>query len=407
MRILWIKNDFLHPTNRGGQIRTLEILRNLHRRNEVHYVGYADPASPDGIALAPEYSTYHYPVYRPIPHRRSLKFFMQLAVNLISPLPLAVGRFVSNEMKVQISALLRAHTFDAVVCDFLMCAPNLPDMSQAVLFQHNVETRIWERHALHSPDPLRRAYFNLQAKRMFRCEREYTRMAAHVIAVSPNDAADIRKLFGAERISEIPTGVDLDYFARADGSKATGTSSADLVFLGAMDWLPNVDGARWFMSEVLPRIRAARPQTSVVLAGRNPVPEISQYARRDPQIQVTGTVPDVRPFLWNSSVSIVPLRIGGGTRLKIYEAMAAGTPVVSTTIGAEGLAVSHGRDIRLADDPAVFAEECISLLGSEQQRREQSVAALDLVVSRFSSERIAMQFESILADVNALAADHH
>jgi glycosyltransferase involved in cell wall biosynthesis len=208
-----------------------------------------------------------------------------------------------------------------------------------------------------------------------------------------------------ERIAEIPTGVDIGFFARPESFTAAGTSSADLVFLGAMDWLPNVDGARWFMSEVLPRIRAARPQTSVVFAGRNPVPEISQYARRDPQVQVTGTVPDVRPWLWNSSVSIVPLRIGGGTRLKIYEAMAAGTPVVSTTVGAEGLAVSHDRDIRLADDPALFADECVSLLESEQQRRAQSAAALDLVVSRFSSERIAMQFEAILAGVNAMTMD--
>jgi glycosyltransferase involved in cell wall biosynthesis len=394
MKILWVKNDFLHPTNRGGQIRTLEILRHLHRTNEVHYVGYADPDSSEGEDHAAEYSTRAYPVRKAMPHRRSPKFFLQLAANLLSPLPLAVDRFVSREMRTQIAVLLREHTFDAIVCDYLICAPNFPDMSRVVLFQHNVETRIWQRHAQHAPNALLRAYFRLQARRMFDCERKYSRLAAHVISVSASDSADMRTMFGVKRISEIPTGVDIDFFTRP--ANCDTKQNTDLVFLGAMDWLPNVDGARWFMAEVLPRIRASRPQASVTFAGRNPVPEISQYAKRELGIRVTGTVPDVRPWLWQSAVSIVPLRIGGGTRLKIYEAMAAGVPVVSTTVGAEGLAVNHSRDIILADDPADFARACVSLLESEQYRRELSNAARSLVTARFSSERVGGEFETIL-----------
>jgi glycosyltransferase involved in cell wall biosynthesis len=272
-------------------------------------------------------------------------------------------------------------------------SPNIPDLSRAVLFQHNVETVIWKRHAEHAGDPLRRAYFGMQAQRMFRTEREACLRAAHVIAVSENDAAQMSELFGVERISAVPTGVDIDYFRRPVGQDGR---KHDLVFVGAMDWLPNVDGARFFIREVLPLIRAKRPDCSLVLAGRSPVAEVQAYAASDPLITVTGTVADIRPYLWNAGVSIVPLRIGGGTRLKIYEGMAAGVPVVSTPVGAEGLSVCHGVNIRLTDQPAAFASHCLELLNERGRAQAQADAATDLVTSRFSWNKIASAFEDIL-----------
>lgn len=393
MKILWVKTDFLHPTDRGGQIRTLETLRRLHQRHEIHYVAYDNPDQPEGVARASEYCTRAYPVDRPIPSRNSPAFFGQLAANLFSNLPLAVGRYESAAMRAQISALLAAHNFDSVVCDFLSSAPNIPDISRCVLFQHNVETMIWRRHAEHAGNPIRRGYFRLQARRMFECERRACRAASHVIAVSRNDAEQMRQLFDIDRISEIGTGVDLDYFRRPEPSPA---ATADLVFAGAMDWLPNIDGARYFTTQVLPIIRRSRPQTSLVLAGRSPVPEIRSLAQADPLIQVTGSVPDIRPYLWTSTVAIVPLRIGGGTRLKIYEAMAAGVPVVSTSTGAEGLEVRDGKHIQLADDPESFAARCLQLLEDPALNSSLSVSALQLVTSKFSWEHVARQFESIL-----------
>ncbi len=392
MRILWVKTDFLHPTNRGGQIRTLEMLRQLHRRNEIHFVACDDPGSPEGRERASEYSSFSYPVRRRIPDRRSPAFFLQLAKNLFSPLPLAVGRFESGEVKRVIAGLLARFSFDAIVCDFLNSAPNIPDLSRAVLFEHNVESRIWERHAALAPDPLRRGYFRLQARRMARCEARFCRQAAHVVAVSSSDAGELRRRFGVERVSEIPTGVDTEYFAPPDRTRA----DWDLVFIGAMDWLPNVDGVRWFTSEVLPLIRSRRPGVTVAFAGRNPDPSVLEAARRDPLLHVTGTVPDIRPYLWNSLVSIVPLRIGGGTRLKIYEAMAAGVPVVSTSIGAEGLSVTTGSDILLADDPGSFAASCLALLDSADRRTAQATRAREGVCSNFSWRKVAESFEDIL-----------
>jgi glycosyltransferase involved in cell wall biosynthesis len=399
MKILWVKTDFLHPTDRGGQIRTLETLRRLHLNHEIHYVAYDNPHQPEGVARASEYSTRAYPVPRPVPARGSPAFVGQAIVNLLSDLPLAVGRYRSSPMQTAIQALLSGHRFDSVVCDFLSVAPNIPNLERAVLFQHNVETMIWRRHAEHATGPLRRAYFQLQAQRMFETERKFCRAAGHVIAVSRNDADQMKSLFGIDRVSEISTGVDLDYFRRPP---QTPPPAHDIVFVGAMDWLPNIDGARFFIGEILPILRRARPSCSLVLAGRSPVPEVQAFAR-DPLITVTGTVPDVRPYLWNSRLSIVPLRIGGGTRLKIYEAMAAGTPVVSTPVGAEGLAISDGIDISLASDPQAFAARCLELLDHADRARAQADAALRLVESRFSWNEVGLAFERILKQVRYAA----
>jgi glycosyltransferase involved in cell wall biosynthesis len=393
VKILWVKNDFLHPTDRGGQIRSLETLKRLHQNHEIHYVAYDNPRQPEGMARAGEYATRAYPVNRPVPKRGTAAFFVQLAGNLFSDLPLAVGRFRSAAMRGQIESLVSQYRFDSIVCDFLAVSPNIPDLSRAVLFQHNIETVIWKRHAEHAGDPLRRAYFGMQAQRMFRTEREACRTAAHVIAVSENDAAQMTELFGVERISAVPTGVDLDYFRRP---VEQGPAKHDLVFVGAMDWLPNVDGAQFFVREVLPLIRAKRPACSLVLAGRSPSSEVQALAAGDPLITVTGTVADIRPYLWDAGVSLVPLRIGGGTRLKIYEAMAAGVPVVSTRIGAEGLSVLDGVNIRLRDEPAAFAKCCLELLEERDHARVQAAAAVELVSSQFSWNKIASAFEDIL-----------
>ncbi len=402
MKILWVKTDFLHPTNRGGQIRTLETLRQLHANNEVHYVAYNDPAQPEGLARASEYSYKAYPVNRPIPPRGSPRFFVQLALNSVSRLPLAVGRYASREMREQVASLVRAHRFDSVVCDFLSVAPNIPDLSRAVLFQHNVETVIWRRHAEHASSPVRRAYFRLQANRMFRCERDACRSAAHIVAVSENDATQMKDLFGVTRVSPVSTGVDIAYFARPASRRVPDDASRSIVFVGAMDWMPNIDGARWFTQQVLPLIRQRRPGVKLILAGRSPAEELKAFTAADPLIEVTGTVPDVRPYLWDAAISIVPLRIGGGTRLKIYEAMAAGVPVVSTSIGAEGLAVEDGGNISIADTPELFATRCLALLDCPEKAKQLAAAALSLVTDRFSWAQVGRQFESILRSACAV-----
>jgi glycosyltransferase involved in cell wall biosynthesis len=261
-------------------------------------------------------------------------------------------------------------------------------MSGWVLFQHNVETVIWERHAESGRTAAHRAYFRLQAQRMFEWEKTVCQAASHVVAVSDADEQTMRKRFGIEQTSWVPTGVDFKYFERPPGAAC----HRELVFVGSMDWMPNIDGMRWFVHEVLPLIRAKIPACRLAIAGRNPPASILAESA-DPLITVTGTVPEVRPFLWESAVSIVPLRVGGGTRLKIFEAIAAGTPVVSTTIGAEGLPLEHGETIRIGDSAQDFAAACVALLEDKGARDKMASNALACIRDQFSWKQVARRFE--------------
>jgi glycosyltransferase involved in cell wall biosynthesis len=392
MKILWVKSDFLHPATKGGQIRTLETLKRLHRRHEIHYVALDLAQQAGGVERSSEYCTKAYPIPHSAPDRSTPLFWWQLAAGIFSPLPLTVSRYRSEAMRRQIDALYRQETFDVMVCDFLRTAVNISDLGNSVLFQHNVEALIWKRHAEHAPSPLHRRYFDSQYKRMSRYEGQVCRAVKSIIAVSCPDAQTMQSLYGVKQVAAVPTGVDLAYFEPPDSVERT----ADLVFLGSMDWMPNIDGMQWFVEQVMPLIRCRRPDCSLVIAGRHPPRRILRLVEQYARIKVTGTVPDVRPYLWGSTVCIVPLRIGGGTRLKIYEAMAAKIPVVSTTLGAEGLDVRHGEDIFLADSARDFAECCLTLLADPDERVRLAATAREKVATCYSWDVVARKFEALL-----------
>lgn len=394
LKILWVKTDFLHPTTRGGQIRTLETVKRLHQKHEVHYIAFEDLEQAEGPRRASEYSTKHYAIPHSAPEKSltSPAFVGQLLAGWISPLPVAINRWRSVAMKREIEQLQRTEQFDAVVCDFLFPAPNIPDLSGAVIFQHNVEAMIWQRHAEQAGNFVKKAYFRLQAQRMAKFEGEACRKAKRVIAVSHADAEMMRSDYGVQDISAVPTGVDLNYFKHP--GVGTVKAKADLVFVGSMDWMPNSEGIRWFVRDVFPLILKKRPGTTFAIVGRKPPADID--AMTNERIQVTGTVPDVRPYLWGGKVSVVPLRIGGGTRLKIYEAMAASVPVVSTKIGAEGLEIEDGASIAIANDAAAFAGRCVDLLNDPAACQRMARRALEIVGERYSWESVTTQFERLL-----------
>lgn len=391
MKLLWVKGDFLHPTTKGGQIRSLETLKRLHRRHEVHYVGLDYPPHPEALARANEYCSHVYPIAHHAPPRGSLKFGLELLKGLLDAWPVSISRYRSEAMETKIAELSRREKFDAVVCDFLSASQNMPDLRACTLFQHNVEAVIWRRNADRAGNAAVRAYFKLQADRMQSYERDICQRVRSVIAVSEQDAALMRHDYGTKRVSAVATGVDLEYFAPRPSPPV-----ADLVFVGSMDWMPNIDGMQWFVREVYPLIRKQRRACTLAIVGRKPSAEIESLAAADPSIQVTGTVADVRPYLWGSPVSIVPLRVGGGTRLKIYEAMAAKTAVVSTTIGAEGLDIRHGQNILIADSAEDFANASLELLENEPARQRITDAAWDLVQTRYSWDVVCGQFEALL-----------
>jgi glycosyltransferase involved in cell wall biosynthesis len=199
----------------------------------------------------------------------------------------------------------------------------------------------------------------------------------------------------------VQTGVDTRFFSPQSASTVSagqGGANPHLVFTGSMDWLPNEDGVLYFASDILPLIRARIPTATVSVVGRAPTPAVQRLAEQT-GIQVTGRVADVRPFVAAGTVYIVPLRIGGGTRLKIFEAMSMGKAVVSTAVGAEGLPVTDGRDIVSADDPGAFADAVVRLIEDSAARRRIESAARQLVVDRYDWSAVAQDFEDALSDV--------
>jgi polysaccharide biosynthesis protein PslH len=393
MKILWVKSDFLHPARGGGQIRTLETLKRLRQRHEIHFAALDLPQPGFGLQRTSEYCTKAYAVSHPVPRKSGLRYWAELAAGPWTSMPLPMRRYRSLALLRLVELLTRREKFDAIVCDFLASAANIPQLGNAVLFQHNVESTIWKRHAENAATPWHRAYSRGQYERMLRYEAEVCRAAKRIIAVSGADAETMQALYGAAGVCSIPTGVDIEYFA----PPSVAAPKQDLVFLGAMDWRPNIDGLHWFVRSVLPLIRRRRPNCSLAVVGRCPTAQVRGLAQTDLHIHVTGTVGDVRPYLWESAVSIVPLRIGGGTRLKIYEAMAAKIPVVSTSIGAEGLDIRDGENIVLADSPPDFAQACLALLDDAEARGRMAATAWEIIAACYSWEVVARKFEQFLA----------
>jgi sugar transferase (PEP-CTERM/EpsH1 system associated) len=392
MHILWLKTELLHPVDKGGKIRTYQTLKHLKALHQVTYLCLDDgSAAPDAETLAREYSHDLIRVPFSAPAKGTVAFYADLARNVVSSLPYAVAKYRSRAMEEAIRTAVRERDIDLVVCDFLFPSINVPDDLgvPVLLFQHNVEAAIWRRHAEAAGHPVKQRYMRAQYERMRAWERRECRRVAHVVAVSEQDAADMAREYGVSAVSAVPTGVDLEFFTPSGAQRQ---EEARLVFVGSMDWMPNEDGTAWFVREILPAIRAEVPGVHLDIVGRNPSPAVQALAREDASVTVTGTVSDVRPYVERAAVSIVPLRVGGGTRLKIFEGMALESAIVSTTIGAEGLPLVDGEEIVIADGPAAFAQACVRLMRDAAARATLGRAASARVRRDFGWDRAAAAF---------------
>ena len=324
--------------------------------------------------------------------RESLRFYGELAANLFSARPFNVAKDFDPRLRRRAQELLREESFDLLICDFVQMAANAIglDGPPKLLFQHNVEAEIFERHAATDRGVLRRNYMALQARKMRRFEGQAGHEFDTVIAVSDRDRKQYAQRYGWSHVEIIDTAVDVEFFQPDD----TPVDPDLVTFVGSMDWLPNVDGVEFLARDIWPRVRAARPSARLQIVGRHPVGEVRQLDGMN-GIEVTGGVPDVRPFYAKSAVVVVPLRIGGGTRIKIYEAMAMARPVVSTPLGAEGLSFDEGQHIELAEDADLFASKVLSLLADAQRRDRMGQAARQHVCEKFSTGVVARQFERI------------
>lgn len=401
MKILWVKAGKILPVDTGGKIRTINILRQLAKRHEVHFLSYYG---------GPRDAAYESALRAEFPHaipvadawpESPIGVGLKYATTLASGVPFAVAKFTHPAVSARVAQAYADRSMDVAVCDFLAPTGNFPSTLPVptALFQHNVESALWARQAEHETRfPLTLVY-RAEARRMAEYEAEAVRRFHHVIAVSDVDKQQMAAWVPGDHISVTPTGVDLEQFGA--GAPDAGSAKPLVVFVGSMDWEANSDGIDWFCRESWARIAAAHPSAVLRVVGRNPPARIRELA--SDRVEVTGTVPSVVEHLHAAAVVIVPLRIGGGTRLKIYEAMAARRPVVSTSIGAEGLDVTHDADIVLADDPTAFSNAVSRLLADPVARTRIGDAAA-ATAGRFAWPNVMQEFERSLEFARSAAA---
>ncbi len=403
MHILWLKTELLHPVDKGGKIRTYHMLKELKRQHRVTYLTLDDgTAAPDAAERATEYCHELITVSHQTSAKFSARFYAELAQNLVSPLPYFVKKYKSAAMRTAIERRLAKGDVDVLVCDFLNPSFNVPERVNCatLLFQHNVEAMIWQRHYEVQTQPLKKAYLKGQWEKAVEYEKAACQRYDYVVAVSADDVDTMRRAYGVTNVSDVPTGVDTEFF-KPSGKLETEPNS--LVFTGSMDWLPNEDAIRYFTEAILPLIKQQIPDVKLTVVGRNPFPSLLELSQRDPAITVTGRVDDVRPFMERAAAYVIPLRIGGGTRLKVYEAMAMEQPIVSTTIGAEGLPVRDGAELLLADEPQAFADAVVRVLRDAALARRIGQQAAATVRARFGWGNVADEFAALCEKVLRLS----
>jgi len=373
MKILFLTPELPYPPDRGASIRSFNLIKNLASRHEIHLLSFSSKESDLAEArplldLCSQIETLH------PPHRSTLQ---RLLPTLFSPLPDMALRLPLSEFEAKLKALLQEEGFDLVQVEAIEMARYIP----AVIASHRpprlifddlnaeylLQKRAFETDLRHLRW-LGALYSLIQWRKLRRYEAWACRRANQVVAVSEADKEALRCLVPGLPVSVVPNGVDTQYYQPAEGE-----TDGSLVFTGKMDFRPNVDGVLWFFERVWPLVKARLPQARLLVVGRNPSPRLSPLLQ-DPQVTVTGFVPDVRPYIAGANVYLVPLRMGGGTRLKVLEAMAMGKVIVSTSLGCEGIKTT-GQELVIADNPSDFARLVIDLWGDEKRRRSLAVAA--------------------------------
>lgn len=400
MRILWVKIGGLWPANSGGRLRSYHILNELARQHEVTIVTTRRPDE-DPRVLDSQLAHCEQIIQVPYvgPKHGTPGFVKALAQSWFSELPVDLYKYRIPAMRREVGKLLRQGNFDVCIADFLTGLPNVPENIPGpdgqpvpvVLFTHNVEHMIWQRLCTNERNPIKRLLLAIEWRKMRRYERLACQRADLTLTVSDADKLLFEQMAPGLTAHAIPTGVDIGYFRPEE----TGNErNLHIVFSGSMDWFPNEDGMLWFIESMLPRIRAEESGISVTIVGRNPSAKLKRIAE-DNGVHVTGTVDDVRPSVIEAAVYIVPLRVGGGTRLKIFEALAMGKAIVSTTVGAEGLPLEDGKHLVLADTPEAFAHQVANLVKDPALRARLGRAGRELVQARYSWQRVAGDFEAL------------
>jgi len=400
LHVAVLDEELPYPLTSGKRIRSFNLLARLARRHRVTYLCHrnADPAEVEQAQdVFATHGIHTVVVDRAVPPRSGLRFYARLAANLLSPLPYSVASHTSAALTEAVSRYAAQHRVDLWHCEWTPYAETLRHLPGAphVVMAHNVESLIWQRYWENESNPLKRWYIGRQHAKFAQFERRVLRRATRTVAVSAEDARHFHRQFDVAQADVVDNGVDVNYFVP---DPKTPTHPARLIFMGSLDWRPNLDAVEQLFQRVYPAVQQLRPETEWLIVGRNPPPALSRRIEEMPGVKLHANVPDVRPLLRSSTALVVPLRIGGGSRLKILEALASGVPVISTRIGAEGLNLEPEKHLTVVDDVAALAPVILSGLTDPLRLRLQAGEGRGRVVEQYDWEELSRRLEQIWID---------
>lgn len=379
MKILVIDEGFPFPLNTGKRIRTFNLTNELAKNIEISYLAYGD-ISNDSAKYLRLHNITPYAV-KPVDLKQlGIKFYFKLFLNIFSPFPYIVTSHYTSRFAKKLDQLIKINIYDIIIVEWTPYAIYVKNIinCKKIIVAHNIESDIWKRYLENEKNYIRRLYIQLQYNKLMTFERNAFKWVDGATAVSSKDSSFIENLNLKYNAAVIENGVDTEYFHPIENKINDNT----LVFTGSMDWRPNQDAALYFVNEIFPLLKKIIPNINVYFVGRNPPQHIIKLGDLN-GITITGIVDDVRQYIAQSALYIVPLRIGGGSRLKILEAMAMKKPIVSTSIGAEGLDVTNYKDILLADTPEDFCSLCIKVLRDHQLSETIAQNGFELVYTKY------------------------
>lgn len=384
-RILVVTTSVPDPPHWGSAIRVRELVRELSKRHRVSLLTYTRPWEDENVrALKAIFESVHtVPAHWPDSSDRAghLRSFASLQ-------PFAVRRMTSPAMQQALDELLRAGDFDLVqVESSFMSGLDLSSAPTTILDEHNIEYELLGRTARVERNLSRKLFNLVEFAKVRHTERQAWKRFDGCVVTSERDLSEIASLVPGRPVATVPNGVDLAGFAPQPGTVTSG-----LVFTGLMSYRPNIDAVTYFVREILPLIHRTRPAETLTIVGWGIPHEVRMLL--GPRVIATSSVPDVRPYLAGAAAVVAPIRIGGGTRLKVLEALAMARPLISTTLACEGLDLESGNHLLVADDPSRFAEAVIRVLEDRSLADRLGAAGRQMVESRYGWEASAAQLEA-------------
>ena len=391
MRIFFVCLRVPFPPDRGDKIATFNVIRHLSKHHELHIFCLAgDTGDADNVRALGKFAK----SVTAVPLSR-LMGKLRVARALITGEPLSVAMLGEKRLYAAVrerTAVLRPDLFFVYSCNMAQFAEDFPDIPRIMQFS-DLDSLKWKQYAQRLTIPMKWLY-RVEGRRLLEYERRIARSFSHSLVCTDIEKADFERLIPGAIVTRVGNGVDLDFFRSRGAAKQPGA----MIFTGVMDYLPNVDGVKWFCEQILPGVRELVPAAHLVICGRRPSAAVRALARR-PGVKVTGQVSDVRPFLDTAELAVVPLRMARGIQNKLLEAMAMGLPCVASSLAWRGTSIPQGEGVLVADEPGDFIAHIVRILQDAELRGQMSHRARRAVEADYGWDEQLSRLDAVIAAV--------